>query len=165
MHNAPAAHRTLDRIPRRYIVEARKTLEGNWDLASDGGSYRLWVLGPNGFHRHFIGDLKEQGDTQGPEIQVCYMTCSPAELALKLHNKSSARCFFIVSAEAYRSDGPWTIEVGAGEVGSFHWSLADSGNWYEFSVTCSAQKTFRRRVAGRIENGIDSVSDPSLGRS
>ncbi|UQV48119.1 DUF756 domain-containing protein [Janthinobacterium lividum] len=63
------------------------------------------------------------------------------------------------------SDGHWTIEVAAGEVGSFHWSLADSGNWYDFSVTCSAQKTFRRRVAGRIENGKDSVSAPSLGRS
>lgn len=155
----------LERIPRRYVVEAGKTLEGSWEVASDGGSYRLWVLGPNGFHRHFIGDLKEQGDTKGPEIQACYMTCSPAELALKLHNKSSARCLFTVSAEAYRSDGPWTIEVGAGEVGSFHWSLADSGNWYDFSVTCSAQKTFRRRVAGHIENGLDSVSDPALGRA
>ena len=40
--------------PRRYAVEHGKDLEGVW-AASASGAYDLWVLGPNGFHRHFVG--------------------------------------------------------------------------------------------------------------
>lgn len=47
----------LDRIPRRYTVGAGHELGGEWDTAADGGRYDLWVLGPNGFHRHFSGDV------------------------------------------------------------------------------------------------------------
>ena len=44
--------RHLDRIPRRYTVEAQKSLRGEWQ----GGDYDLWVLGPNGFVRAFTGN-------------------------------------------------------------------------------------------------------------
>ena len=47
----------LDRIPRRYTVEPGKQLEGRWDAAADGSKYDLWVMGHNGFLRHFAGDL------------------------------------------------------------------------------------------------------------
>lgn len=47
----------LDRLPRRYAVEPNKQLEGSWDVAADGGKYDLWVMGPNGYLRHFAGDL------------------------------------------------------------------------------------------------------------
>ena len=46
----------LDRIPKRYIVEPNKTLDDEWDALNDNlGRYDLWVLGPNGYHRHFKG--------------------------------------------------------------------------------------------------------------
>ena len=46
----------LDRIPKRYIVEPNKTLDDKWDALNDNlGRYDLWVLGPNGYHRHFKG--------------------------------------------------------------------------------------------------------------
>jgi len=152
----------LDRIPRRYVVEAGKTLEGSWEVAADGGAYRLWVLGPNGFHRHFIGDLNEQEGAAGPEIDIRYDAGSPAGLTVDIHNHGDA-CTFTATAEAYRSDGPWTIAVAGGGVGTFQWPVADSGNWYDFTITCGAQKSFRRRYAGRVENGRDSVSDPAMG--
>jgi phospholipase C len=43
----------LERLPRRYMVEPNKRLDDDWDaMADNGGRYDLWVLGPNGFHRH-----------------------------------------------------------------------------------------------------------------
>ena len=45
----------LDRLPRRYTVGAGGRLTGAWDLSADGGRYDLWVLGPAGFHAHFVG--------------------------------------------------------------------------------------------------------------
>jgi phospholipase C len=40
------------------------------------------------------------------------------------------------------------------------WNLAASGQWYDFTVTAAA---FTRRLAGRIETGADSISDPAMG--
>ena len=40
----------LDRAPRRYVLAAGTQIEHVWPTAHD-----LWVLGPNGFHRHFAG--------------------------------------------------------------------------------------------------------------
>jgi len=152
----------LDRIPRRYVVEAGKTLDGAWSTADDEGKYHLWVLGPNGYHREFVGNLAEV-PAGGPEIQVCYVLCEPPEIQVKLHNRGSAACSFTVTAQAYRTDGPWTLGVAPGEVGELSWPVGDSGNWYDFSVACDATASFSRRFAGRIEDGKDSVSDPAMG--
>ena len=42
----------LTRYPRRYTVEAGKSLSDSWEAQSDDqGRYSLWVLGPNGCHQ------------------------------------------------------------------------------------------------------------------
>ncbi|WP_122780279.1 phospholipase domain-containing protein, partial [Pseudomonas viridiflava] len=45
----------LAAIPRRYTVGADAPLDGTWTTYD--GRYDLWVLGPNGFHRHYRGDV------------------------------------------------------------------------------------------------------------
>jgi phospholipase C len=64
----------LGRLPRRYAVEPGKTLSDTWNAFQDNmGMYDLWVLGPNGFHRHFRGDTSRIADAGvAPEIRVCY---------------------------------------------------------------------------------------------
>ena len=153
----------LDAIPRRYVVEAGKTLNGVWNVAADGGAYDLWVLGPNGYHRAFAGDLTQQSAQGDPEVQVCYELCSPARVRVKCYNRTPGTIVFTASANAYRGDGPWTRSVEPGAVGEMSWALGDSGNWYDFSVRCSATTAFVRRFAGRVETGRDSVSDPAMG--
>ena len=71
-------------IPRRYVVEPGKTLDGVWNVAADGGAYDLWVLGPNGYHRQFPGDLAQQAAAGMPEVQVCYELCDPPQVRVKL---------------------------------------------------------------------------------
>jgi phospholipase C len=154
----------LDLIPRRYVVEANKSLTGVWTpVAADNGNYNLWVLGPNGYHREFVGNLNEKTAAANPEIQVCYQPCDSASVSVKLHNKGSQPCTFSVAANAYHTDGPWTATVAAGAVGELSWPVTDSGNWYDFTVSASTAPTFKRRFAGRIETGKDSVSDPAMG--
>ncbi|OZI29820.1 phospholipase C, phosphocholine-specific [Bordetella genomosp. 10] len=156
--------RHLDLPPRRYAVEAGKSLSGVWTVpVGDDGAYDLWVLGPNGYHRAFAGNLNEQQAAGGPEIQVCYAVCDPAQVVVKLYNNGAAACTFTATAKAYRNDGPWTATVQPGEVGELSWTLGDSGNWYDFAVTCTGAASFQRRFAGRVEIGKDSVSDPALG--
>ncbi|AZG06471.1 phospholipase C, phosphocholine-specific [Pigmentiphaga sp. H8] len=153
----------LDRVPRRYVVEAGKTLDGAWRADADGGKYHLWVLGPNGYHREFAGNTGESSASGGPEVQACYELCDPPRLQLKLHNRGGKPCAFEVSAPAYRKDGPWKATVEAGAEGELSWPVGDSGGWYDFVVACDASASFQRRVAGRIESGKDSITDPAMG--
>lgn len=153
----------LDRIPRRIVVEAGKMLDDVWDLSGDGGKYDLWVLGPNGYHRSFVGDAAEQGEAM-PEIQVCYNPCERPTVQVKLHNNGRRPIRFTAEALAYRNDGPWTKMVAPGKVVEFEWAIGDSGCWYDFVVTCDASPAFRRRFAGRMEIGKDLVSDPAMGQ-
>jgi phospholipase C len=155
----------LDRLPRRYAVEPGKRLDDAWDAATDdAGRYDLWVLGPNGFHRHFKGDLGtlRANGTANPEVRVCYDIAN-GNVYLSMLNGGSADCTFTIHAKAYRNDGPWTATVGARGAAEQHWDLAASGRWYDFAVTCDADPRYYRRFAGRVENGKHSVSDPAMG--
>lgn len=155
----------LGRLPRRYMVEPGRELDDVWNAATDnGGRYDLWVLGPNGFHRHFRGDLDRlrAGQAPEPEIRVGYHV-RRGELRVKLLNRGERPCRFTVQALAYRHDGPWSERVRGGEEAELRWELDASGQWYDFLVTCDSDPLFERRIAGRIETGRHSVSDPAMG--
>jgi len=155
----------LDRLPQRYMVEPGKTLEDNWSaMADDSGFYDLWVLGPNGFHRHFKGDLSAQraDGTAAPEVRVCYDIAN-GNVYLELLNGGKKAAKFTVRAKAYRDDGPWTATVQRGAKAELHWDLASSGAWYDLVVSCDADPSFARRFAGRVETGKHTVNDPAMG--
>lgn len=154
----------LDRIPRRYMVEASKRLEDTWDVIKDNvGRYDLWVLGPNGFHRHFKGDVTRlEPKLALPEIRVCYDIAN-GDAYVELLNGGKAPCMFTVQAEFYQEDGPWTVMVEPERKEELFWSLHQSGRWYDFSLRCDSDPSFYRRFAGRVETGEHSVSDPALG--
>lgn len=155
----------LDRPPRRYMVEAGKQLDDAWDAATDnGGRYSLWVLGPNGFHRAFTGDLSQQRNTQAPdpEVRVCY-DITNGNIELSLMNAAAVPVTLHVSAMAYRHDGPWRVTVAAGGHATLPLDLAVSDRWYDFQVSCPELPGYGRRFAGRIETGADGVTDPAMG--
>ncbi|WP_233233853.1 phosphocholine-specific phospholipase C [Bordetella sp. LUAb4] len=155
----------LDRIPQRYVVEAGKQLDDTWNAWLDnGGAYDLWVLGPNGYHRAFVGDLSVERDATlpVPEVRVCYDVAN-GNVYLTLMNRGAGTATFNVRAKAYRNDGPWNASVTAGATQDIHWDLSDSSAWYDFVVTSPSQPTWSRRFAGRVETGKHGISDPAMG--
>jgi phospholipase C len=44
-----------------------------------------------------------------------------------------------------------------------HWSLSSSYGWYDLTITVDSDPTFCQQIAGHVETGRDSVSDPLLG--
>jgi phospholipase C len=44
------------------------------------------------------------------------------------------------------------------------WPLRSAFGWYDLSVTTHADPSFLQRLAGHLENGRESVSDPAFGR-
>jgi phospholipase C len=43
------------------------------------------------------------------------------------------------------------------------WSLREVFGWYDLVVTVSEDATFEQRLAGHVETGRDSFSDPAMG--
>jgi len=148
----------LDQVPRRYTVEAHKELKGSWDLAADDGAYDLWVLGPNGYHRHFTGNA-----TESPvEIQVRYDVANE-RVALLMTNHSHASADYHLAANAYFDQEPWVGTVAPNSLVERQWSLQASSHWYDFTLTLANQPGYTRRFAGHLETGEPSISDPALG--
>ncbi|MBV7482806.1 phosphocholine-specific phospholipase C [Bordetella sp. BOR01] len=155
----------LDRLPRRYTLEAGTELDGRWDTAADNGAYDLWVLGPNGYHRHFKGSVASVGvpGASDPEIRVCYEV-TQGDVYVSFLNRGQAACTFHVRPNAYYSaNQQWSFEVAAAGAVEQHWALADSGGWYDFTVTLADDPAYLRRYAGRVETGKPSISDPAMG--
>jgi len=144
----------LDRIPRRYTVEAGKRLEDGWD--ADAGRYDLWVYGPNGFVRSFAGTVA----AAGPEVEIAYDAVEAAIVAA-VRNDGAAGVELRVTANAYASRDQGTLTVAPGATASRRWSLADSASWYDLTIAADG---FERRFAGRLETGRPSVSDPAMAR-
>lgn len=143
----------LSEIPRRYIVEAGKALQDSWPVVE---RYQLWVLGPNGFHRSFHGDLK----TLQPELLV---TTSNSQLQLTLSNPGEHGVVISIDRCPYTQQGPWTLAVPArGEVRQV-FACEGSGGWYD--LTLRSDGGWLRRIAGRLETGAHSISDPLMGRA
>ncbi len=144
--------RRLERIPRRYTVEAGKTFNDRWALADDA-SYDLWILGPNGFLREFQGTRAEAGI----EISVRDV---PHARAIKLgfNNAGTERRKISLISNIYAPRRVRSLELKPG-VTHLVWDVAKSGNWYELLVSA---RGCTRRFAGRVETGRNSVSDPAM---
>lgn len=144
----------LERIPRRYTVEAGKLLDDSaWQTSSADGSYDLIVFSTNGFVRTFKGNVAATLD-----LQLDYDIAASA-IHTKVSNTGTAPLEVTISANAYRKDGPWSSNIAPGETAANTWSLAESGSWYDFTIRGTG---FERRFAGRMEHGRDSISDPAM---
>lgn len=142
----------LSDIPRRYTVEAGKALQDSWPVVE---RYQLWVLGPNGFHRSFSGQLQQLQ----PELLV---TSSNNQLQLTLSNPGAHGVSVTVDRCPYTQQGPWTLAVPGGAEVRQVFACESSGGWYDLTLRSDAG--WLRRVAGRLETGAHSISDPLMGR-
>ena len=155
--------KNLAAIPRRYTVEAGKSLSDVWTPAL-GGAYDLWVLGPNGYHRHFTGSaLRAVAAGQPrPDVQV-RCDAGSGDLVLRLVNSGAAPCTFNLAANAYAALRQQTTLAPRSE-SVIRIPVAGNDYWYDLSATVSGQPDYLRRFAGRVETGRHTVSDPALGR-
>jgi phospholipase C len=149
------------------------------------GSYDFAVYGPNGFFRRFKGDngaVDQPGLVDGagseavaPEHEfgrIVRVVKANLETAASYDVEHNAVTLMIRNAGAQRC--PVTLRNGytrkvveesllAGQIWSMHVPLAKSFGWYDLVVTSSADASFERRLAGHVETGKDSVTDPAIG--
>lgn len=142
--------RGLDQPPRRFTVEPGRTLDGQWGFDAEG-RYDLWVLGPNGFHRHFTGHR----DDPALMSQFVWRT-TPTVLELMLPAGHRAHGL-IAQVERVGAAALVTGLVDA----RYRWPLRNSHGWYDVTITAATAPTYRRRVSGRVDApGRMTCSDP-----
>ncbi|MFZ5746926.1 MAG: phosphocholine-specific phospholipase C [Pseudomonadota bacterium] len=142
----------LDGIPRRYTVEAGKRLDDVWALDGDA-AYDLWVLGPNGFLRHFTG-------RGAPQIVVAAaFDAIRAMVALTLRHQGEG-VLNVAIADAYAAGAERTERLDGAMPHAIAYRLDAQGGWYDLTVTAPRQSV---RLAGRLETGRPSISDPLMG--
>jgi len=153
--------KNLDKVPHRYTVEAKKQLKGKWELTSDK-NYDLWILGPNGFHRHFMGDASGYEKDPLPEVSVLYDTLNN-NISLKLTNNAKTVFNYTIMDNGYFEKKSWKGTLKATSTIEQKYSLDSSANWYDFTITLKDIHGYSRRFAGHMETGKTSISDPLLG--
>ena len=110
--------------------------------------FDLTAYGPNGFQRRFAGDLNT----------LCNQIEASAEIhpvggrvTLLLRNLSGSTVTFKAKANAYLNGGPWNYSVSSGSTLPIWFVVRTNNNWYDLTVTTSADASFLRRFAGHIE--------------
>jgi len=146
----------LERIPRRYTVEAGKDMSDNWVLAKDATrAFDLWVLGPNGFVRHFQGS----GAAAGAALVAIRQKGGLRGLDITFDNRGNDNAEARLGQDAYGKVADRKLAVAARTKSRAPWSTADSHDWYDFTIT---QNGIAIRAAGRIERGGHGISDPLM---
>ncbi len=136
-------------VPRRYTIGAGHRLE---DLVHPAASQRLAlsVHGPNGFLRAIRGP----GDCA---LEIASTAAPGGDIRLRLHNGGDRALTVSVRDESY-GQAARRIPLGPGETQELLWDLQRSHHWYDLTIGAGRH---RWRLAGHIEDGRESVSDPA----
>jgi phospholipase C len=146
-------------VPRNYTMEPGRQLSGSWNVGGTGASdYDLSVYGPNGFFRRFKGSIVP-GRTN-LDVRATYDANTNA-ITLTIANLNSASVTITVLDKYSGHAMGESIESGASV--SKRWSLARFDGWYDFVITAAYDDDFEQQLAGHLETGKDSVSDPAMG--
>ena len=136
--------------PWTYTVGAGGRLSGRWSP----GAYDVTVHGPGGFLRRLKGagtagpEVAARHDGKGERVRLVLTNVGPDTVRLAVQDAHGR-----TSAYRVRPGGSATHDVR---------TRAGHG-WYDLTVTCDQDATFVRRLAGHVETGRPSTSDPALG--
>jgi phospholipase C len=136
--------------PWTFTAGAGRRLRGSWTA----GAYDVTVHGPNGFFRR----LRGPGEA-GPEVAARHDGAGE-RVRLVLTNAGSAIVRLTVrDADGHRSE--YRVRPGGSATHDARTRL--SHGWYDLTVTSDQDATYLRHLAGHVETGRASASDPALG--
>jgi phospholipase C len=155
--------------PWRYTVEAHKSLADTFDLSVTSGVYAFTVYGPNGFVRQFSGTAAMPGthsSTTGRvacvEVEARYDIANGA-IRVKIANQGNDAITLSAVDNAYGASTR-SFTLAPESAIETRWNLRESHHWYDLTISDGSSRssgTFLRRLAGHIETGCPSASDPA----
>ena len=147
--------------PWAYTVGAGEELSDSLAFPPSSSSYDFSVYGPNGFLRTFKGTVPSES-SESP-LRVLAL-CEPGRPGIGLVIRSTVSKRTQVRIQDAYSSNTFTETVEANGELAFSWPLENTSGWYNLTVTTNADAAFAQQIAGHVENGRDSTSDPAIGR-
>ncbi len=145
----------LTAIPRRYTLAPGVALTDAW--SAHAGMYDLWLLGAGGFHRHYAG----RTDVLPVEAILTPGAAEPLRARLRLSNPRATTEILRLVPGAYPDAMPaQSLSLSPGEQREIDLPLTATAGWYDLWIIADGSA---QRLAGRIETGGDSLSDPAMG--
>src|SRR5262249_8423837 len=121
--------------------------------------YDLSVYGPNGFLRSFKGSVGVGAAML--DVVSQYGTKAHGSIAWTITNLANAQADVSV-LDAYTGKSTSKL-LPPHQTLAYVLQLDRFGGWYDLIVTVSGDASFNYRLAGHVETGKDSISDPALG--
>jgi len=143
-------------VVRTYTVEPGKHLSDTWNVAS---SYDLSVFGPNGFLRSFTGSIGSSAAVL--DVVSKYGTQGRGSIALAITNVTDVRAE-VTLLDAYTGKSV-SRNLEPQQTLEDKLPLGQFGGWYDLIVSVSRDASFKYQLAGHVETGKESISDPALG--
>ena len=145
--------------PRNYTVGPGQQISDSWAITLLGRSYDLSVYGPNGFLRAFKGTAANDANANVTLVS----TYSPQTCGISLNisgNGGKTGVVFLQDAYTGAVINQLLVE---GQPATRYLPLQKTSGWYDFVVTFEQDPSFRQHLAGHVETGLDSISDPAIG--
>ena len=141
---------------RNYTVEPGKQLSDTWSVTS---SYDLSVYGPNGFVRYFNGSIGSSAAVL--DVNSSYDIEGLGSVGWSVTN-AGAKNATVTVLDAYTGNKVTRL-LRPHQRFEDDCALNDVFGWYDLVVTVAEDSTFEYRLAGHVETGRDSFSDPAMG--
>ena len=146
-------------LPRSYTVEAGKSLEDAWKV---GSGYDLSVYGPNGFLRSFKGSFAAGiRKATSLDVRASYDTEERGSITLRIIN-TGKQAADVTVLDAYTGH-EFAQYLAPSEDMDRDWPLHKFHGWYDLIVRVKGDTAYECRLAGHVETGRDSITDPAIG--
>ena len=153
---------------RNYAVKAGDTLTDTWNLGDfENGKYHLVVHGPNGFLREYYGGNEEPNFVINVDYQLDRNKEATGNLVVKVKNPDNKKVKLTIKDNAYKAKTQVkTLEAAesTGSESTIIFNLDKNFNWYDLSFHVDGASKPTVRIAGHVENGKESQSDPFMGQ-
>jgi phospholipase C len=83
---------------------------------------------------------------------------------LRLSNRDPQHALTVRVRDLAYGNGRQTIHLGPTESVEMPLELSSSYGWYDLGIRVRGSSDFEQRYAGHIEAGVESCSDPFMGR-
>jgi phospholipase C len=145
--------------PRSYTLSPGATLTDAWEFAPDGvASYDLSVYGPNGFYRHYRGGAPGLS-AANLESSISYdVAANTVTLAVKNAGTLPAT----VLVKNVYTGATTSHQLARGSTLSSTVSVVRYAGWYDFILSVESDLTFQQQLAGHLETGRPSTTDPAM---
>ncbi|AXE29293.1 phospholipase C, phosphocholine-specific [Chromobacterium phragmitis] len=144
--------------PWQYDVPAGGEIKDYFHAQTYGGGfYDLTMYGPNGFLRRFVGNLRSAAGVL-EAVGAASVVAGVPQLTLQLNNGGKSPVTFQISGNGYGGSAPQQVSVAAGGSQILSWNLSGVYGWYDFTVGCTNDANFLRRLVGHVETGAASVT-------